>query len=53
MLAQTYESYVGPNLQKTTQEVIVNYDGGSHSVTGILAYASVSFPTTMGNTLNS
>lgn len=45
------QSYVGPNIQMTNQQITVAYDQGQNPVTGTLGYGSISIPTTTGQTL--
>ncbi|AUR51868.1 hypothetical protein [Aquella oligotrophica] len=46
------ESYVGNNIQKTSQIIPVTYGAGTNQVSGYLAYGTIQFTTTSGTVLS-
>ncbi len=47
------ESAIGPNIVKTNESISITYGGGQNTVSGYLAYGSVTFTTSSGATLSS
>ncbi len=47
------ESFIGPNIIKTTESLSITYGGGQNTVSGYLAYGSVTFTTSNGTTISS
>lgn len=47
------EAAVGPNINKTNQIISITYGGGENTVSGYLAYGSVTFTTATGESISS